>query len=453
MEACAGLLRQYWCLRCNCADTGAVSSNPMFMMWHPICRYFVSPDQKQPTLRGAEHRRVVHLLSFAVCGILGAASGQWNHQVLTWAMCELAALVRDVFGPACLAEGVTVRRTRQLTDRLTTWMHRDFQGLFGPLHTPKLHRILAHVLEEPRLRGNLRDGDTGGNEAKHKGVKSAYNRTNRGRSLQLLMAEQVADVLKWAVHDNDADGTDDCMAPKDEGAGDGASVPHGPIAPPDAPAGAGGMGAGPTVAAVAAEADGDAPRLRRNGVPVRVGVLQRERNLERLAECLELGNNHVVTVADGKYLTRGAVPRPGGEWRQILRESQSYLGAPWLDWIEYRSAHGVRRVGRARVVVTGNEKRPVRLLVVERARSVAAVPSCPFSAYRCTRLRFDVRDVGVTPVLECVPVSRVLRVLCVGHDWVDWVGRHGLGNMPSAVLTTREEVGCARIFTNAFVNV
>jgi len=55
--------------------------------------------------------------------------------VLTWAMCELAALTRDVFGPGCLGKGVTVRRARQLTARLTTWMHRDFQGMLGrPCH-------------------------------------------------------------------------------------------------------------------------------------------------------------------------------------------------------------------------------------------------------------------------------------------------------------------------------
>ena len=86
----------------------------MFMMWHPICRYFVSPDQKQPTLRGAEHRSVVHLHSLSVCGILGAASGQWNHQVLTWAMCELAALVRDVFGPGASGSGFFGRNPDRL---------------------------------------------------------------------------------------------------------------------------------------------------------------------------------------------------------------------------------------------------------------------------------------------------------------------------------------------------
>jgi len=376
--------------------------------------------------------------------------------VLTWAMCELAALTRDVFGPGCLGEGVTVRRARQLTARLTTWMHRDFQGLFGPLHTPKLHRILAHVLDEQRLRGNLRAGDTGVNEAKHKGVKSAYTRTNRGRSehaLQLLMAEQVADVLNWAVADNEDVLTDDSIAPNDGEAATGLAAPQAAGASPAAPEGADEGRAMPSVVAAAAAGHDDAPRLRRHGSPARVGVLQEERELEGLAQCLKLGNNDVVTVADGTYLTRGAALRRGGQRRQIVRASQSYLGAAWLYWIEYTSAHGVLRVGRARVVVTGVGKRPVRLLVVERARSVAAVAGCPFAAYRCTRLRFDVRDVGVTPVLECLPVSSVLRVLCVEHDWVDWVERHGLEDMPIAVPTTREEVRRARFFTNAFLNM
>ena len=184
--------------------------------------------------------------------------------MLTWAMCELAALIRDVFGPGCLGEGVTVRRARQLTARMTTWMHRDFQGIFGPLHTPKLHRILAHVLDELRLRGNLRAGDTGVNEAKHKGVKSACTRTNRGRSehaLQLLMAEQVADVLNWAEADNEDVVTDDSIAPNDGEAEAGLPAPHAASAPPAAPDGAKEGPAMPSVAATAASGDDDAPRF------------------------------------------------------------------------------------------------------------------------------------------------------------------------------------------------
>jgi len=102
----------------------------------------------------------MHFLPFAVSAILGAATGKWNHSVITRAMCGLAALVRDLFALKCVGGGVNGGRSRQLTARLTTWMHRDFQGLFGPLHTSKLHRLLAHVFEELRLRGSLLAGDT-----------------------------------------------------------------------------------------------------------------------------------------------------------------------------------------------------------------------------------------------------------------------------------------------------
>jgi len=39
----------------------------------------------------------MHFLPFAVSAVLGAATGKWNHSVITRAMCELAALVRDLF--------------------------------------------------------------------------------------------------------------------------------------------------------------------------------------------------------------------------------------------------------------------------------------------------------------------------------------------------------------------
>ena len=445
-----------------------------------MCSYFVSPSEKQATLRGAEHRRALHFLPFAVAAILGAAGSKWNHSVLTWAMCELAALLRDIFGPACLGGGVKVKRARELTARLATWVHRDFQGLFGPLHTPKLHRLLAHVLDELRMRGSLLLGDTGIYESKHKGVKKAYTRTNRGRTehaLQMLMAEQVADALSWEAADKDEDDDVDVANNDDLAAGDGANVPPPPpAASVDAgaqthPAGSATprgarVGAIPVVAAAVADhaaAPGpcaapavDAPsmssppRQRRHGVPMRVGVIAAERSIEGLAECLELTNNDVLTVPVGTYLAHGTALRRGGQRRQIVRASMDYLGGPWLDWVEYTSADGGYRVGRARVVITGIGKRPVRLLVVERARRVPADNGCPFAAYKCTRLQFDMKASGVTPAIECVPVNRVKRVLCVEDDWVNWVSFYGLEVMPEAVATTRHETARARFFVNAF---
>jgi len=422
------------CVRCRFLSL--ISSFASF----PWRSYFVAPDKKQATLRGAEHRRAMHFLPFAVSAILGAATGQWNHSVITWAMCELAALVRDLFAPECVGGGVNVGRARQLTARLTTWMHRDFQGLFGPLHTPKLHRLLAHVFDELRLRGSLLAGDTGVNEAKHKGVKAAYARTNRGRAdhaLQLLMAEQVADVLSWASMEENG-GNNESIADNNDAA---SSAPEA-VASPAA-----------VVAAPGVAVDTASPRLLRHGRSVRVGTLAAERSIEGLAQCLELSNNDILTVPVGTFLARGAALRRGGDRRQIVRACNDYYGAPWYDWVEYNTIDGRRRVGRARVVISGVGKRAVRLLVVERACVAPAVSGCPFAAYKCTRLRFDTRDAGVTPTLECVPVSRVLRVLCVEHDWVDWVRRHGLEVMPTLVPTTREEVANARFFVNVFLNL
>ena len=117
---------------------------------------------------------------------------------------------RNLLAPECAGGGISVGRARQLTARLTTWMYRDFQGLFGPLHTPNLHRLLAHALDELRLRDFLLPGETGINEEKHMGIKAAYARTNRGRAdhaLQLLMAEQVADVLSWASVEEEGETT------------------------------------------------------------------------------------------------------------------------------------------------------------------------------------------------------------------------------------------------------
>jgi len=139
----------------------------------------------------------------------------------------------------------------------------------------------------------------------------------------------------------------------------------------------------------------------------------------------------------GTYLARKAALRRGGVQRRIVRASADYYGASWLDWVEYIALDGIRRVGRARVIITGVGRQATRLLAVESARQAAPVAGCPFTAYRCTRLRFEMRDTVVTPMLECVPVSCVRRLLCVEYDWVDWVARHGLEEMPTAVPTTR----------------
>ena len=59
----------------------------------------------------------------------------------------------------------------------------------------------------------------------------------------------------------------------------------------------------------------------------------------------------------------------------------------------------------------------------------------------------------MTPAIECVLVNRVKRVLCVQHDWVNWVSFYGLEFTPVAVATKRHETARARFFVNAVINL
>lgn len=141
-------------------------------------------------------------MPFAVAGIMGSADGEWNHTTLTWALCEFAALVRDLFGPACSTGGPARCFVDALCARMSTWVHSDFQALFGPAQLPKLHKLMAHLQDEFDLRGNVSDADTGINESMHRAVKKAWLRTVHRPAeyiLQLVMAEQVSSVIHKAV--------------------------------------------------------------------------------------------------------------------------------------------------------------------------------------------------------------------------------------------------------------
>ena len=81
--------------------------------------YFIKSGVLQATLKGKEHRDAVHVLPFAVAGLFGRdAPGRRYHGILTWSLCELAALLRDIFNPSPM----TWRRAKSLCERISEWM-------------------------------------------------------------------------------------------------------------------------------------------------------------------------------------------------------------------------------------------------------------------------------------------------------------------------------------------
>jgi len=346
----------------------------------------------------------MHFLPFSIAGSVGKTSGPDNHSVLTWSLCELAALTRDIFARTSF----TVARARVLCHRMSEWVASDFQLIFGEKHTTKLHRLLAHLLDEFLLRGNVRDGDSGINEALHKAFKLAWLRTNHRRSeytLQLVLAEQVATFLR--------DEEEGSREPED---------------------------AAPT----------PGTRDRASGRKMEVGVVTMERNLPGLAVALDREDTDEVTVGVGSRLSPEAARRRDGR-RAIVRAAEDFYGAPWWDWIRYTNRHGVESVGRARVIILGQSSLAQRIVVVERAVRATPVDNCAFTAYGCERLRWEMAPGASAPKLEAVPLEKVISVLCVEVDWCDWVRRHGLEAMPASTPSSDVEYRRRRMFVNAFV--
>jgi len=237
---------------------------------------------------------------------------------------------------------------------MSEWVASDFQCIFGEKHTTKLHRLLAHLLDEFLLRGNVRDGDSGINEALHKAVKLAWLRTHHRRSeytLQLVLAEQVAIFLRDEKEDSRQS-----------------------------------ENAAPTLGT----------RVRASGPKMEFGVVTMERNLLGLAVALESEDTDEVTIGVGSRLSPEA-PTSRDGCCAIVRAAEDFYGAPWWDWIRYTNRHGVESVGRARVIILGKSSLAQRIVVVERAVRATPVDNCAFTAYGCDRLRWEMAPGASAP--------------------------------------------------------
>lgn len=273
-------------------------------------------------------------MPFSVAGVLGTSDGDWSHTALTWSLCEFAALMCDIFGPACEPSGSAADKVKLLCQRMQHWLLVDFPALFGVAQRPKLHKFIAHLYDAILLRGNFKDGDTGLNEALHKAIKKAWMRTNKRQgetALQLIMAEQVATsvcrYLNSQVHRQGelaaADGVDPAgkeqVAEDETGSVDGSDIERGASCAGRAP------GAG-------------ARRKRQYGLlrtPARLAV---DLNLPGVAATL--GVDARVPVRFREAVVLAHVPlRFDGRW-QIARAAKDFYGGPHYSWVLYRDGGG-----------------------------------------------------------------------------------------------------------------
>lgn len=126
-------------------------------------------------------------------------------------------------------------------------------------------------------------------------------------------------------------------------------------------------------------------------------------------------------------------------------------GRPWFDWVRYRRSDGTEQYGRVRVLVASLAGSMCRKVVVERAKVATPRPNCPFAAYGCTRLRWALQPGSAAVELEAIDLGVITKVLCVEHDWEDWLSRHSLDDFPSTHPIDADDLEQRRFIINALV--
>lgn len=343
----------------------------------------------------------------------------------------------------------------------------SIQTLYGHVNTTKLHRLVMHLGDELRARGNLWEGDTSVNEKLHGSCKRKYKRSNKrgpGVALQMMRREETQSAIIREL----------CDADEDVGGGAGRihSVPSGPGNLSDG-ASDGSEGEGtdcgghsarggpsshvPRSAGAGASGSSSPPpthtsqlSFKGRGQRVAIRELRRISALASVANTLRMGDQDCVT----QHRTMRIVAR--FEWGaptavQHLRAVKSFFGKPCFYFVRYEDAAGALRWGRMHVILPslGDERRSCA--VVQRMRRATTRPGWVLTRYGCVSLAWEFEEGHSShPALELVDAVRVLRAEDVQVDWYDLGDRLGLRATPSNKHNSAAERRASRFFTSVF---
>jgi len=331
--------------------------------------------------------------------------------------------------PRTLAEGAAIAEDARLL------ITRYVTPILGPIHTMKIHKLLAHVLYAVRLHGTLRNGDARANEGKHKDDKRHYARTSRGRDYtrQLVRHAQGARAVLRNNAEAERAGENQDYSGKEEedggggeeGTADGADCVFGHdrsvnSSRPSARQSRSPSSMNPTAMQVALMT---VQHLSQQPGTGSVGPSLRLRGSERVGSPAFL---HIEAHLDG-----------AGTLRQLIRASSRCHGAPWHDNFLYSSCTQAseNRYGQVRAFVRRGDGRT--FAVVARMRFLEA-SVFPLSARGGLQLRWEMGYSGaggaadavcrVAP--EPVPLGDIVQLVHIVPDMGDLFSRQGLGANP-----------------------
>ena len=93
---------------------------------------------------------------------------------------EYASLYARISGWTTSAKPapMTLEEGQSIQEQASNFVLNIMTPILGYVHTSKVHKLLAHLMESIRYHGNLSNANTSNNEAAHKSDKKFYRRTN-----------------------------------------------------------------------------------------------------------------------------------------------------------------------------------------------------------------------------------------------------------------------------------
>jgi len=384
------------------------------------------------------------------------------HDAYLELFCQVARLGGMLFGDNVADETSMTEAAVEHMDEAAKVLGVDsIQTLYGHVNTTKLHRLVAHLGDELRARGNLWEGDTSVNEKLHGSCKRMFKRSNKrgpGVALQMMRCEETQSAVLRELCDADLDDNgstgssgstrvgSDTDGSHEGGATNGTNVANdGAASRSRAP-----VGACPSTGTLPPPLHTERLSFTGRGQRMAIGDLRRIPALASVGGVLGMSDDDWVT----QHRTMRIVAR--FEWGappalQHLRAADSFFGKPWYSFVRYEDGAGELCWGRMRLVLRslGDQRRSC--VVVQRMRRATLRPGCVLTRYGCVRLAWEFEDGESShPALELVDATRILRAEDVQVDWCDLGDRLGLRATPSNKHNSAAERRASRYFTNVF---
>lgn len=342
--------------------------------------------------------------------------------------------------------------------------------ILGVVQTPKMDKLLRHILDAVKMHGNLHNGNTGGNEAQHKQDKAFYRRANKtiaNVAQQVVRQAQGSREVSNALKSQEAEAERSFRATIAAAAAARGQVPTAavPRMPPPGTDGAAGGSRLPTMqpaeasgSAAAAAKLASARRGRVRSLPRKsVAVLCHRPGLSRLGQVLGLPALSTLKALNGPRIA--ARLDCGTLFSQAVRATPAHMSKPWYDAVLLDGADAAAQdeagqhqsagmlFGEVRLMFRGAEE---DMAVVCLWEAVSLVPGCPLAARSCKRLRWSTAQAGNDFCARVSPTRRIWRLVHVVPDFADLARSSGVEAIPPARTAATTQHRGMKFFVNDF---